>query len=172
MIKNFLPTYCFDNIKSIDYDLLEKTGISTLAFDLDYTLISFATKFLDLETISFLDELKKKFKVIIVSNSPKKRLDKVFLGCDISYISRAKKPSTKRFRKVFQDNDNLNTCMIGDQLITDILFGNRLKMKSIYLRRVYKENILMRILNRNVDRFLFLLVRIRYPKRYKEIFGK
>ena len=76
MFENFLPDIYQKSIYYINYDKLLKKGIRCLLFDLDNTItpshINKPTKRLK----RLFDELKEKgFKVIIISNAPKYRIE-------------------------------------------------------------------------------------------------
>ena len=107
-----------------------------------------------------------KFKIYIVSNSPKKRVEpfKDILGVDSSYLSF--KPSLKKYKKIFNMNkfkDNEIAC-IGDEILTDIWAGNRMNFVSILVNPVgSKEYVSTKIgrffesfiINRLTDKKLF-----------------
>jgi len=84
------------------------------------------------ETIKLISMLKEKFTVDLVSNSRKKRVEVIAKLLDIEYISFARKPATWSF-KAIQEKYNCNKealLIIGDQLMTDIIGGNRYGIKT------------------------------------------
>ena len=86
-----------------------------------------------------IEELKDmKFKIYIVSNSTKKRVEpfKNLLGVDSSYLSM--KPTLKKYKKIFDINkykDNEIVC-IGDELINDVWTANRMNFISILVNPI------------------------------------
>jgi hypothetical protein len=115
------------NIYCIDYKYLKKKGIKCLLFDLDNTCVPFKVKEPSKELKNLFNKLTKLgFKVIIFSNSPKKRLEK-FSSLEVDYNAFSMKPFTFNFYKVLRKYGYVKdeVCIIGDQLFTDIYGGNR-----------------------------------------------
>ena len=134
MIELFRPDIYQKSIYHIDYDKLKESGIKCLLFDLDNTLVPFVEKEPNKRLIDLINDLKDMdFKVIIFSNASKNRLKpfKDTLLVDCSYNSR--KPMTGKFLKVIKKfNYNIsNVAIIGDQVMTDILGGNRVGITTI-----------------------------------------
>ena len=76
-MKKFIPDIYQKNIYVIDYSKLLASGINTLLFDLDNTIISSKTKEMPEKAKTLFISLKQKgFKIIIFSNSPKKKVNK------------------------------------------------------------------------------------------------
>ncbi|MDP2741679.1 MAG: HAD hydrolase-like protein, partial [bacterium] len=74
------------------------------------------------------------------------------LGCEVS-LSRRKKPSKKLFeeiRKKFKLNNNDKVFVVGDRLLTDILFGNRNNATTV----------LVEPLSRKKELFIIKIIRI------------
>ena len=65
------------------------------------------------------------FKIIIFSNSPEKRLSN-FSSLGVDYNSASLKPFSRNFVKILEKYKlrKNEVCIIGDQLLTDILGGN------------------------------------------------
>lgn len=121
-------------IFEINYDELKEKGIKTLAFDLDSTVMkSKAGEFAE-ETIRLLENLKKDFSVLIISNNSNvEYIQKVSSQIDFPAIFHAKKPHLK-IAKPFLVEHGIKPeemAMIGDRPLTDILFGKRLGCTTI-----------------------------------------
>ena len=125
---NFIPDMYQKSIYHINYEKLKEDGIKCLLFELDNTCVPFKDiepnkKLIDLfETLKDMD-----FKVILYSNATKKRLIPFKNGLNVDCSASSKKPSTKKLLKVIKMfNYNLSdVVLIGDQLYTDMLCGNR-----------------------------------------------
>lgn len=133
-MEKYLPDMYKENIYKINYDKLKEIGIKFLLFDLDNTIVPYHEKKPRVETIELFDILKKQgFKLLIFSNSPKKRL-KIFKDVlDVDVYGNAKKPWPKSFNKALKmyKYDLNETAIIGDQILTDIVGGNRVGITTI-----------------------------------------
>jgi len=132
MIEKFKPDMYQKNIYDIDYKKLNSIGIKCLLFDLDNTIITNDMKKPSKKIIDLIEKLKRMgFRVIIFSNAKKKKIQ----------------PFKKKFNKVikeyrFAENE---IALIGDQLLTDILGGNRVGIYTILVERISsKESILIK----------------------------
>lgn len=137
----FVPDMYQKSIYTINYKKLKKNGIKCLLFDLNNTIASYDMTYPNDELRELMFELEKDFKVIIVSNSPKSRVRpfKEKLNIDSSFSS--KKPFKKKFKKIMNMYNFKDTeiAMIGDELITDVLGGNRMNFTTILVNGISEE---------------------------------
>ncbi|MDD3452870.1 MAG: YqeG family HAD IIIA-type phosphatase [Bacilli bacterium] len=132
-MEKYVPDMYRKNIYSIDYDKLQEQGVKCLLFDLDNTLISYSGKEVEENVKALIENLKAKFNVIIFSNSPKIRLNNFKNEFDVECVACARKPFRKNFDRVlskYKYSEN-EVAIIGDQLYTDILGGNRVGIMTI-----------------------------------------
>jgi uncharacterized protein len=158
MFERFVPDIYVKSIYYINYDRLWKNGVRCLLFDMDNTItpcyINKPTKRLKM----LFDELKDKgFKIIIMSNAPKHRIDpfKNYLlvdGCSFSL-----KPKKDRYVKIMEKFKFKNTevAAIGDQLLTDIWGANRMDIKSILVNPLTPKDHTVTILNRFIEKIIY-----------------
>lgn len=132
-LDKFIPDIYKKNILEVDYKKLKVKGIKCILFDLDNTLAIIDENKVDKEIQKLLTELKEDFQIIIISNNFRKRIRPICDMINIDFISFAMKPYSRSFNKVLKKyNYNKNQmCLIGDQLITDILGGNLYGITSI-----------------------------------------
>ena len=120
MFNMFVPDMYQKSIYNIDYKKLKKNGIKCLIFDLDNTLTPVNLKSPSKKLKDLMEDLKNlKFKLIIVSNATKKRVEpfKDILCIDSAYLSL--KPFRRKYQKVlkiYNFKENEIAC-IGDQLL-------------------------------------------------------
>ena len=150
-----IPDMYQKSIYSINYEKLYDCGIRCLLFDLDNTCVPYVEKVPSKKLIDLFDYLKDYgFKVILFSNASKKRLEvfKNTLVVDCSYSS--KKPSKRKFLKVLKmyNFDLSEVAIIGDQLFTDILGGNRVGIKTILVNPISKKDMPLTYLFRILER--------------------
>nr|KAB8122292.1 YqeG family HAD IIIA-type phosphatase [Candidatus Phytoplasma sacchari] len=172
MFSNYLPDFHYKSFFDIPYDFFFNIGIKVLIFDLDNTLLSSGDNKLNFETINKLNEIKKKFKIFILSNTSKKKLIKI-LNPDFYFIHLKwyqKKPSIYGFKKVLDlfDINSYEALMIGDQLMTDIFGSNKMDILSILVKPVNRKK---EFFFTKLIRFLFEYPIIKYiKKKYPQIY--
>ena len=145
----FVPDIYQKSIYTINYKKLKKNGIKCLLFDLNNTLASYEVDYPDNKLRELIFELEKDFKVIIISNSSKKRVRpfKEKLNVDSAFSS--KKPFKKKYKKIMNlYNFKVHEiAVIGDELLTDIWGGNKMGFKTILVNGISEEEpFYMRIL--------------------------
>lgn len=163
-MSKYLPTYINTSVFSIDYTQLYASGKRIILFDLDNTLISYDEEVASKELIDLLNSLKNiGFKVYILTNNHEKRVKKFSLSFKVDGIGyHMNKPFTNRIAKYLSNNHItlLNeVIMIGDQLVTDILCANRLKVDSILVKSI----------NRSTEKFYTVINRLREPLIIKRL---
>jgi len=152
-LDKFIPTIYKKNVLNIDYIKLKKDGIKCILFDLDNTLINVKENFFDKKTEKLLLKLNKDFKLIIVSNNFKRRVKPFCDIINIDFISFCLKPCTiklkRKIRKLGFSTDEV--CIIGDQLMTDVLVGNKIKIKTILVDPIARD-LKCTVFNRHLEK--------------------
>ena len=149
----FRPNIYKKTIFDINYDLLKEKGIKCLIFDLDNTLGLIYHKECPLQARVLIRELQKDFTVVISSNNTKKRLKPYLEELGIDGTSWSMKPSIKSliYIKAKYKLHKKEMCMIGDQIVTDILAGNRFKIKTILVDPLGDKDLKITGLNRKIE---------------------
>lgn len=129
------PNEIHKNIQSINVDKLVEMNIKGLIIDIDNTLID-SSRILSKGVIDWIEAVKSKdIKIFLLSNSIKKdKVEKVSIELSIPYFMFARKPAKFGFLKCKEtlQLESNEICVIGDQLFTDILGGNRCGMYTIF----------------------------------------
>lgn len=157
-MEKFIPDMYQKSIYHIDYDKLKEDGIKCLLFDLDNTCIPFKDTEPNKKLIDLFEMLKDMdFKVIIFSNASKKRILPFKNGLNVDCSAKSRKPNTSKLLKVLKMfNYGLSdVVLIGDQLYTDILCGNRAGIKTILVNPMSKDDMLFTKLFRFMERKKF-----------------
>ena len=137
------PKAYFKKVEQITKEFLQKNKINALILDVDNTLIDF-NKNLSQEVINWAKQLKQTgIKLYILSNTNhKEKVEKVAKALDIPYQNLAKKPLKSGFlkvEKILQEKPD-NIGVVGDQIFTDVIGGNRCKMFTILVDPVDKKD--------------------------------
>ena len=156
-MKYFKPTIYQKTIFDIPYKKLKKENIKLLLFDLDNTIIPFYDEIVPLKTKEKFTDLKKDFTVVIFSNSRKKRVKKIASQLDVFYLSFAKKPLPFSFKKILKEYDvrKDEIVIIGDQLFTDILGGNKFNIKTVLVEPLAIKELFITKFNRFLEKICF-----------------
>lgn len=152
----FIPDIYAQSIYTINYKKLKKNGIKCLLFDLDNTIAPYKIDEPDLKVKELFARLETDFKVIIVSNSGKKRLRpfKEKLNVDVAFSS--KKPLKGKYKKILElyRFKTPEVACIGDQILTDILGANRMGFTSIFVNKMAKYETVPTKINRFFEGFI------------------
>lgn len=149
----FRPNIYKKNIFDIDYKLLKEKGIRCLIFDLDNTLGLISHKECPKEARALVKKLQEDFIVVISSNNTKKRLKPYLRELGIEGTSWSMKPSIKSliYIKNKYKLHKKDMCMIGDQIVTDVLAGNRFNIKTILVDPLGDKDLKITGLNRKIE---------------------
>ncbi len=131
---NIYPKAYLNNVQEITIQFLLENKIKALILDVDNTLIDYY-KNLSKDVIDWAHRLQGQgIKMYILSNTNKKeKVETVANKLEISYRLFARKPSKSGFLKI-QKEINVepeNIGVVGDQIFTDVIGGNRCKMFTI-----------------------------------------
>ena len=155
MLKHFLPNQHVKSILDIHPKDLQEKGIKGIITDLDNTLVEWDRPNATPRVIEWFEEMKKnQIKVTIVSNNNEKRVKSFSDPLDIAFIFRAKKPLSLAFHRAAKQMNikKEETVVIGDQLLTDVLGGNRGGFHTILVVPVAQTDGIATKFNRMVER--------------------
>jgi uncharacterized protein len=139
MFELFKPNSFYPTIYDIEIEKLKNAGIKGLIIDIDNTLAPWKADFLEEKVKKWLIKTKSMgLKVCFVSNGHKKRIKNLVIDLDIPYIYQAQKPARRGFLRALKilETKPFETALIGDQIFTDILGGNRLGLTTILVEPI------------------------------------
>lgn len=141
MIERFLPRKWITpdgyvkTVFDVSWESLRSEGTDTLFIDLDNTLISYKEQDPSEDHFALFDALKKLgFRVLIVSNNHQPRVKRFADAVHVPYLHAAKKPTMLGFakaEKMIGVPDRHKICLVGDQVMTDLIGGKRRGYKVI-----------------------------------------
>ena len=105
------------------------------------------------EAKELINKLKKDFTVIISSNNTRKRLKPYLEELGIDGVAWSMKPSIKSLIQIKAKYKlkKKEMCIIGDQIVTDVLAGNRYHIKTILVDPLGEKDLRITGLNRKVE---------------------
>lgn len=142
MLESLAPDELAHRAAEIGLERLRSQGIEGLILDVDNTLVPWGTCDIDEETESWVRRAKQDFAVCLLSNSVRgRRMQTLAKRLDVPGISvwgLGRKPFGGGLRRALRVTGTApgKTAMIGDQLLADILGGNRLGMHTVWVRRM------------------------------------
>lgn len=151
-----MPSLKADTIFDIPLDFLWDKGIRGIITDLDNTLVGAKVPMATPELVRWLEKVQARgFQVVIVSNNNKLRVSAFADPIVVPFISSAKKPMNGAFRRAMSlmKLNPAQTAVVGDQMLTDVLGGNRLGLFTILVKPIAAadEGFFTRI-NRRIER--------------------
>jgi hypothetical protein len=160
-----VPTLRVVAVTDIHLDTLRERGVKGMIFDLDDTLVEAMAPQAHPEVLGWIQAIREEFQIYIVSNNS--RHDRVALAAlhlDMKFHHAARKPSRRYFRKALQEMQLAphQVAIVGDQLFTDVLGGNRLGAVTILVDPLGPERKWYRKMMRSAERFLLSRGRVTY----------
>lgn len=157
-MKGFEPTYVRKSISEIETDFFKREGVSCVLLDIDNTLVADNDPYPDENAHRFIKRLKDEgLKVCLVSNNKLSRVESFNSAFSLKAIHRAHKPFCKKINKAVNElgAKKSETLFIGDQLLTDILAGNRCKIRTMLVNPINpgKENLFFKF-KRFIENYL------------------
>ena len=161
------PSLLVARVQDVSPHLLETRGIRAVISDLDNTLAPWRSEEFADEVLEWLEALRAAdIGVCLASNTHHfARLERISKKLGILYVpGNASKPRRRGLRKALSILGTTpgDTAMIGDQLFTDILAGNRLGLFTVLVNPLTPHEFIgTRLVSRTVER---LVLRGRYKR--------
>jgi len=157
MVEKFFPNQIVDKVQDINLNELSNKGVKGLILDIDNTLVPSFMKEANNDALEWIEKLKSSgFRLCIVSNATKRRVDKFNEKLGLEAIYRASKPISRSFRKALKllNFRACETATVGDQIFTDVYGGNRLGMYTILVKPINRKESLFIRLKRFPERYI------------------
>ncbi len=154
----FIPDIYQKSIYDVDYKSLKNRGIKCIIFDLDNTIAPVNIPIPDKEIKDLFSDLDYLgFKLIIMSNANKSRVEPFKEKLNVDSCCLSNKPLKKKYKKIvsiygFKDNE---IACIGDQLLTDILGANKMGFLSILVNPISTIDYKITKFNRLIEKKIF-----------------
>ena len=166
MIKKLLPDYTVKNVAALDESFYISRGIRAVIFDIDNTLVAHTEPTPPKNVLIYFLLLESwGIKYAIVSNNSVERVTSFCKELGVPFYGKALKPRKKYLKKVLSELgiSSNETCLVGDQLFTDMLGANRIGFLSVLVTAVgedetsfvsFKRKLEKKILQNNKDKLI------------------
>jgi len=134
MRKFLMPDIMLPTYREVTPQLCRELGIRAILSDIDNTLAPYEQPEPDEHIRAWLEDLRAAgISVALISNNHADRVELFNADLGLIAYSDAGKPFGKILRRAMAQMgcDETNTAMLGDQLLTDALAGNLLRLKVL-----------------------------------------
>ena len=163
MFEYFRPTLQAPSLDLISVEQLVRDGIRGLIIDLDNTMTPWNDVNVGPKVAEWFIKVKDAgIQACVVSNNKKRqRVAVVAERVGIPFVFRATKPRRKAFKAGMDllGTGQKDTAVIGDQLFTDILGGNRLGLYTILVIPINDHEFIGTRLMRRAERLLVWIMK-------------
>lgn len=143
MSGSFTPNYMFASYSDITPEFLESIGIRAILTDIDNTLAPYEQALPDARIKGWLSSLAERgISVALISNNESERVDAFNESLGLAAYAKSGKPLSKNLYAAMErlGTDESSTAMLGDQLLTDALAGNRIGLVTIIVPPINDKN--------------------------------
>lgn len=154
-MEKYIPDVYQKSIYVINYQKLKERGIKCLLFDLDNTLSPISIKEVNNKVKVLFKELKKEgFNLYLFSNASPSRVKLFADQLEVKYYALVRKPLKKRFKKLLYENDynESQVAIIGDQILTDILGGNKVGITTVLINPISPKDYFFTKITRIIEK--------------------
>lgn len=153
-----MPKEFVRSVFDLTPEKLHSLGIKGIITDLDNTLVEWDRALATDELEIWLQSMRDAgIQIIIASNNGEDRVKKFADPVGLPYLYRAKKPLLGAFKEALIQLDlNPNeVMMLGDQMLTDMMGANRMKLHTILVKPVANSDGLVTKFNRAIERRVY-----------------
>jgi HAD superfamily phosphatase (TIGR01668 family) len=161
-----LRLLCPNRIVLVSYEIdavyLQKQQLAGVIVDLDNTIIAWGSPTLPEATINWVKKLQAAgIKVCLLSNNRGPRVGRIANILKVPFVSKACKPRALGFRQAVRVMNLLprQVAVIGDQIYTDILGGNRIGCHTIWVTPLSTKEFFGTKITRRLEKLTVLLMR-------------
>ncbi|MDD4802921.1 MAG: YqeG family HAD IIIA-type phosphatase [Syntrophomonas sp.] len=151
------PRIYVNTLLDIPLDKLRELNINAFIIDLDNTITEWNSNEIRFEVEQWFGLIKSEgFRACILSNNGEQRIQKVADRLGIPFIHRAGKPRRRSFLSAVMllGVNSDQAAVIGDQIFTDILGGNRAGLFTILVKPLARREFLGTKINRTLELFV------------------
>ncbi len=169
VLKRLYPTEYVSSIYHINVSRLWDEGKRAIITDLDNTLVRWNAPSATPKLVSWLKMVQDTgFRVCILSNNDRLRVTEFAKPLGLIALDMARKPRLSGFRHALNllQVSVAETVMIGDQVFTDILGGNRMGMYTVLVAPIHEQEYIGTRVMRRMERIVLRRVPLSQHMEY------
>ena len=160
IFKAMKPEKVYESVVQMPWDKLASEGIKTALLDFDNTLgKDHATEpeEYSFKCVKMIEE--KGIRCCLVSNAKSGRSAGIAKKLGIPVVTYANKPGTSGVLKAIalMESKPSDSVMVGDQVFTDVIAGNRSGCRTFLVEKLYKSEIWYVLLKRPFEKIVRLI---------------
>lgn len=158
ILKKLYPDAYYKSIFNINIKDLKESGIKGIIVDIDNTIVPWNDKKVSDEVFNwFTNLIEEGFRLCLISNGMTKRVEYFSNQLDIPAIGTAVKPRKKAFKKALKilGLKKEKVAVIGDQIFTDVLGGNRMEFMTILVDPLEENEFITTKIMRFIEKIVF-----------------
>jgi uncharacterized protein len=130
------PDKIAESLESVPLTLLKDWGMEGIIIDVDNTILPRTSDTISPDVKNWVLKAKEQFRIVLVSNNSRKKINRASQPLQLAYIAWALKPIRYFFLKAARKMqvEPTKICVIGDQLFTDIKGAKACKMRAIWVQ--------------------------------------
>lgn len=152
------PDIKLHGITDITVEILNKFDIKALLLDVDNTMSTHHGQALTEGLLEWIDRMNKNgIKLMVLSNSKRKRIEPFAERISLPFISLGCKPLPTGYLRGVRalGEKRKNVAIVGDQIFTDVLGGNLVGVKTVLLTPIKLEDGLSFKIRRNLEKKIY-----------------
>ena len=152
------PDIKLHGITDITVEILNKFNIKALLLDVDNTMSTHHGQALTEGLLEWIDRMNKNgIKLMVLSNSKRKRIEPFAARISLPFISLGCKPLPTGYLRGVRalGEKRKNVAIVGDQIFTDVLGGNLVGVKTVLLTPIKPEDGLSFKIRRNLEKKIY-----------------
>ena len=156
LLKRFYPDREASDTYHIDFEALYREGYRGLIFDIDNTLVPHGAPADDRALALFRRLRDIGFRVCLLSNNDRARVEMFNRDIGASSIEKAGKPSRRGYDRALDlmGTSVGETCAVGDQIFTDIWGAHRAGITAILVGRLDPREEIQIVLKRYLEKIV------------------
>lgn len=139
----YRPTLRYRSVLDIPLEWFYHDDMKLVILDLDDTIAGRHHSDIGAPQEAWIRTIKHHCTVLLISNNPDpKRVAHFANKLGLDYIYNSGKPFiSEKLNDMIKHYDKEHICVIGDQIITDVILGNNIGCKSIYVNSLTKPRL-------------------------------
>jgi HAD superfamily phosphatase (TIGR01668 family) len=157
---------CPNRIVAVTYEIdaayLKNQRLAGVIVDLDNTIIAWNSPTVPEATIQWVKKLQAaNIQLCLLSNNRGPRVERIAKILAVPFVSKACKPRTPGFRQAVRAMNLLprEVAVVGDQIYTDILGGNRIGCHTIWVTPLSTQEFFGTKITRRLEKLTLLVLR-------------